>query len=75
MLKVLKYSNLLVLLPININSTENTREKLVEINMDKDRKVNSASIVNRGTKFFSGINKGHILCFSVHIFIKLGYCN
>jgi len=70
-----KYLNLLVLLPININNIENTREKLVEINMDKDRKMNSASIINIGTQLLSGINKGHFLCSSIHIFIKLGYYN
>lgn len=52
-----KYLNLLVLLPININSTENTRKILVELNMDEDKKMNNASIINIGTQYFQESTK------------------
>lgn len=51
-----KYLNLLVLLPIIINSDESPREKLVEINMDEDRKMGMSSIRNIGMQLFSGID-------------------
>jgi len=70
-----KYLHLLVLLPININNTDNTRERLVEINLDENRKMNSASIINMGTQLSSGIYQGHLWCSGLHIFIKLGYSN
>lgn len=47
-----KYFNLLVLLPININNTESTRKRLVEINMDEDKKMGIASIINIGMQYF-----------------------
>lgn len=43
-----KYLNLLVLSPININCAESSREKLVEINVEEDRKMGISSIKNIG---------------------------
>jgi len=52
---------------------ENARERLVEINVEEDRKIGISSITNIGMQLFTGVNKG---IYGVHnIFIKLGYCN
>lgn len=56
-----KYFNLLVLLPININNVENTRERLVEINMDEDRKIGVTSITNIGTQLFQESTRTSIM--------------
>jgi len=52
---------------------DSTRKRLVEINVEEDRKIGISSITNIGMKLFTGVNKG---IYGVHItFIKLGYCN
>lgn len=56
MLKTKNY-NLLELLPLDINNKKTTRERLVEINIDEDRKMGIASITNIGTQLFSGISR------------------
>jgi len=62
-----------VTLPIKINSKEICREKLVEINVEEDRKIGISSIINIGMQIFTGVNKD---IYGVHItFVKLGYYN
>lgn len=56
-----KYLNLLVLSPIKINSDESTREKLVELDTEENRKTGMSSIRNIGTELFSGINRDMFL--------------
>lgn len=68
-----KNCNLLVLLPFDINNKKATRERLVEINMDEDRKMGIASIKNIGRylrKFFQGSTGICVVSFFI-----LGYCH
>jgi len=46
-----------VLLPIKINDAEIIREKIVQLNLDEDRKHGITSIQNIGMQIFSGINR------------------
>jgi len=62
-----------VTLPIKIDRMDSTRKRLVEINVEEDRKIGISSITNIGMKLFTGVNKA---IYGVHItFIKLGYYN
>lgn len=58
-----KYLNLLVLSPININSAESTKERLVDINVDEDRKIGISSLKNIGryATYFRN-QPGHLGC-------------
>lgn len=70
-----KYLHLLVLLPININRMESTREKVVETNLGENRKQGIASIKNIGMQLFSRATERYQWCSNINIFIKLGCCN
>lgn len=56
-----KTINLLVLSPININSSESTKEKFVKIIMEEDRKMGNSSIINIGMQFIFRNQQRHIL--------------
>lgn len=54
--------NLLVLLPTN--SMESTRERLVEIKVDEERKTGISSLKNIGMQLFTGIYRVSVVMFT-----------